>query len=269
MLENKEMEDRHLKELIEFHREKDKALENFHRLYHQYYHSGQQITTDQRAEVRKAFTAHDKDFSPEKVKEFEAKQRREREEYNAEAYQKWTKLELKRDDLINQYGNIDKVPKEVMDKYKEEKRAYDFEWGENGNQLKSLLKEQQQEISERERLRDEMWNEQNLSPYQKTIRKHMQERIDFNGKVADNWQQHEKYRDDLVKEYNGWNNVPAYQKELFKQRKEGFEKEWGDEGTQKQAMRKRHHEEIATQMRIETEKHRSPEKDKDRQREKE
>lgn len=267
MLHNKKLEEKQFDELHKLTQEHLKAKDAYQKLYDKYYHAGQQITNDQRAEVRKAFTAYDKNYGEQKLKEMVARHQREREEYNAEAYQRWTQLEAKREDLIKEYGSITNIPKEVMDKYKEEKRQYDVEWGENGNQLKDMLKEQNTARSEEEKKRDKIFYDRTLSPYQKTIRKHMEERIEFNGKVADNWRQHEIYRDDLVKEYNGWQNVPPYQKELFKQRKDEFEKEWGDDGKQKQSMSKRHHEEIATQIRLETEKHRDPQKDREKEKE--
>jgi hypothetical protein len=209
----------------------------------------------------------EKEYGKDKLNEMLRDHIREREEYNAEAYTKWTALEEKRDELIKQYGKIDNIPKEQWDKYQEQKRLYDKEWGENGEQLSAMQREHSKDMHGHEKA-VQAYHEKHLGPYEKTIRQHMKERVEFNGKVADHWRQHEQFRETLAKEYKGWQQVPPYQKEQFKKRKEDFEKEWGDDGTQKQEMRQRHQKEIAVQIRLETEKHRDQQEQKDRDREK-
>lgn len=269
MLTNEEMEQRHREEDYQFIAAQSQAKREYDALYEKYYKSGQQITNDQRAEVRKAFAQFDSRYGEKQEKEMLARHLREREEYNAEAYKKWTKLEEKRSELINKYFGKDEVPKELWDKYKEEVREYDAEWGANGKQMTAMLEEQQWELSDYQKAKLEHYEKTKLSPYQQTIRTHMRERIEFNGKVADNWRQVEAFREELVKDYKDWNNVPDYMKDAHKRNKQEFERVWGEDGLHKQEMRKRHHKEIQAQMRMETEKYRNPEKQKDRDREKE
>lgn len=97
----------------------------------------------------------------------------------------------------------------------------------------------------------------------------MKERVGFNGRVADNWKQVEAFREALVSDFNGWNNVPEHLKDMHKRNKQEFEHVWGEDGLHKQEMRQRHHREISAQMRVETEKYRSNDQQADRDREKE
>lgn len=101
--------------------------------------------------MSKAFTGFDKMYGDKKEKEFFAKHEREREEYNAEAYIKWTPFDEKRSELINEYCVKENVPKDLGDKHKEDIRQYDFVWGANGNQINELLKEQNIELYEHQK----------------------------------------------------------------------------------------------------------------------
>lgn len=263
-MKSQELEDRLNQEMYEFVRDAGKAERAYESLYEKYYKTGQQITNQQRAEVREAYIDYDSRYGKEKEEEMLARHEREREEYNAEAYLKWTKLEGKRSDLIKQYGSVDEIPKAVWEEHKNEIREYDAEWGANGQQIKALQEEHNYDEDIRMKRYIEYMEKEGLPPYQRTIRRHMKERVEFNGKVADNWKQQEEYRESLVKEYQGWSNVPQYQKDLYDFHKSEFEREWGEAGKQKEAMIQRHRDEIAEQMKEETARFRNRERDRDR-----
>ena len=176
----------------------------------------------------------------QEFEELSKRQENEMDDLHGRMYVKWKELNEKREELIEEFGSMNAVPPQIKKLYKDEEQRHDEKWGEKGFMVNNML--------HKHGLEREAHQNKHLSSYDAIVKQQGKEHKDFQAKAFAHSQEIDKMQEAITKQYGGWDKVPEYQKQMHKQRVKEHQKQWGPDGTEKQAMRDRHKEQIKTEM---------------------